>query len=160
MAVFQVDFYSECLQKDAAMNVILPNPGDLGKRKLKVLTLLHGKEARYTKWMNRVPMELYARELRLAVIMPDGEDSFYSDLYYGNQYGRFMTEELLPEARRLFPCLSGERKDNFIAGSSMGGYGAVKTALARPETSSENGRICFSWRGCNPGNRQRFVLES
>lgn len=133
MAVFDVDLYSEALQKDTVIRVILPNPRDLDGRKLRTMTLLHGRQAGYSKWMNRVPMELYVRKYKLAVIMPDAEDSYYTNIYYGNRYWEYISEEMLPCIRKIFPILSEKREDNYAAGSSMGGYGAMKLALSRSE---------------------------
>lgn len=137
MATFQISFYSKVLEKDVGMNVILPNHRDLPKKhKVKMLTVLHGKEARYTKWMNRVPLELYVRDYKMGVIMPDGEDSFYTNMYYGNQYWTYLSEEMLRFVQKTFPIISDTREDNFIMGSSMGGYGALKMAFNRPDLYS------------------------
>ena len=50
----------------------------------------------------------------------------------GLNYGTFLLEELPEIARSFFP-LSPHRKDNFIAGLSMGGYGAFLMALSQSE---------------------------
>ncbi|MBW7462496.1 prolyl oligopeptidase family serine peptidase, partial [Paenibacillus sepulcri] len=42
------------------------------------------------------------------------------------------SEELPALARSFFP-LSDRREDNFVAGLSMGGYGAFKLALSHPD---------------------------
>src|SRR5699024_6992908 len=57
--------------------------------------------------------------------------SFYTDMTYGNHYWTFMTEELPEVVQTYFP-LSARREANFVAGLSMGGYGAFKWALQRP----------------------------
>lgn len=50
----------------------------------------------------------------------------------GNDYWEFVSEELPIVARVLLP-LSDKREDNFVAGLSMGGYGAFKMAFWKPE---------------------------
>ena len=50
----------------------------------------------------------------------------------GKGYWTFISEEVPSIARSLFP-LSAARKDNFVAGLSMGGYGAMKLALTFPD---------------------------
>ena len=50
----------------------------------------------------------------------------------GDRYWTFVSEELPAAARRMLP-LSDRRADNFVAGQSMGGYGAFKLALGRPD---------------------------
>lgn len=64
--------------------------------------------------------------------MPAVHLSFYNDMAHGGKYGQFISEEVPTLVRDLFP-LSAARKDNFVAGLSMGGYGAFKMALAHPE---------------------------
>jgi S-formylglutathione hydrolase FrmB len=64
--------------------------------------------------------------------MPAGYLSFYTDMVYGPKYGQFIGEEVPAVVHDLFP-LSAKREDTFIAGLSMGGYGAFKLALTHPE---------------------------
>ena len=71
----------------------------------------------------------------LAVVMPNGGRSFYTDMKYGYKYWTYITEEL-PEIVASFFPISSLREDNFIAGLSMGGYGAFKAVLSHPEKYS------------------------
>ena len=48
-------------------------------------------------------------------------------------FGTFIGDELVEMTRRLFP-LSRERKDTWIGGLSMGGYGALRNGLKYNET--------------------------
>jgi S-formylglutathione hydrolase FrmB len=50
----------------------------------------------------------------------------------GYRYWTYISEELPAIVRSLFP-ISERREDNFVAGLSMGGYGAFKLALRNPE---------------------------
>ena len=76
--------------------------------------------------------ERYVEGLNLAVIMPAVQNSFYTDMVHGGKFLTFLTEELPAMLHDLFP-LSTERADTFVAGLSMGGYGAFKLALTRPD---------------------------
>jgi putative tributyrin esterase len=78
-------------------------------------------------------IERYAQENNLAVIMPSVDRSWYTNTAYGANYFDFITEELPELCHKAFGGLSEKREDNIIAGLSMGGYGAVKTALTYPE---------------------------
>jgi putative tributyrin esterase len=51
---------------------------------------------------------------------------------YGGKYWQFISEEVPTLVRDLF-SLSAKREDNFVAGLSMGGYGAFKMALTHPD---------------------------
>jgi putative tributyrin esterase len=70
--------------------------------------------------------------LGLSVVMPNVHRSFYTNMRSGYRYWDFVSQELLEKARGFFP-LSSAREDNFVAGLSMGGYGALKLALTLPE---------------------------
>lgn len=131
MALLQVNFKSEMLGIAASMDVILPQrPGFQGR--FQTLYLLHGLSDDHTIWQRRTAIERYVEELDLAVVMPAVNRSYYTDMAQGARYFSFVSEELPALARAFFP-LSDAREDNFVAGLSMGGYGAFKLALSRPE---------------------------
>lgn len=140
MALIHCDFYSEALGVSASMYVILPQTtqSQIGMstkafdRKHPTLYLLHGLSDDHTIWLRRTSIERYVAPLGLAVVMPAVNRSFYTDMAHGYQYWTFVSEELPAIARSLFP-LSDRREDNFVAGLSMGGYGAFKMALRRPD---------------------------
>jgi S-formylglutathione hydrolase FrmB len=77
-------------------------------------------------------IEKYAEGLNLVVVMPSVHLSFYNDMVYGGAYWQFISEEVPALVREMF-SLSADRKDNYVAGLSMGGYGAFKMALTHPE---------------------------
>ena len=64
--------------------------------------------------------------------MPDVRNSFYQDMVYGENYFTYLTKELPEYIQTIFP-VSKKREDTFVAGLSMGGYGAMKLALTYPE---------------------------
>ncbi len=135
MALIHCAFYSEVLQLSTAMYVVVPQPARsaLGsRRQYPVLYLLHGLSDDHTMWQRRTSIERYAEARGLAVVMPEVHRSFYADMASGNRYWTFISEELPALARAFFP-ISAARADNFVAGLSMGGYGAFKLALSHPD---------------------------
>lgn len=140
MAWIQCNFFAESLGLNTSMNVILPQQtrgqigmnGKAAREKHPVLWLLHGASDDDSIWMRRTSIERYVSELGLAVVMPQVHLSFYTDMMHGGKYGTFLMEELPELARSFFP-LSAAREDNYVAGLSMGGYGAFKWALSKPE---------------------------
>lgn len=128
MALIHCDFYSEILGISTSMYVILPQT----TKKHPTLYLLHGLSDDHTIWLRRTSIERYVASLGLAVVMPAANRSFYTDMEHGYRYWTFISEELPMLARSFFP-LSEAREDNFVAGLSMGGYGAFKLALRCPE---------------------------
>jgi len=134
MAILHVDFFSRALNRNARMDVILPDAKSSAVRPWKTLYLLHGMTDDCTAWQRWTSIERYAEEQGIAVIMPDARLSWYTDTAAGERYFSFVSEELIAISRRMFPALSHQREDTFIAGLSMGGYGALKCALKKPET--------------------------
>jgi S-formylglutathione hydrolase FrmB len=65
--------------------------------------------------------------------MPAASLSYYTNMACGRDYFTFVAEELPELCRSFFPRLSADPHDNYIAGLSMGGYGAFKIALTHPE---------------------------
>ncbi len=139
MAFLRVDFYSEALGSGTGMNVLLPEAAQgigfdasAGTGALPVLYLLHGLSDDHTAWMRRTSLERYAASRRLAVVMPCGGRSFYTNEAHGGRYWDFISEELPRAVQSFFP-VSRRREDTFAAGLSMGGYGALKLALRHPD---------------------------
>lgn len=140
MAFIQCDFFSEVLGFSTSVNVILPQQtttqigmkGRSGGGLHPTLWLLHGRSDDHTIWMRRTSIERYVANLGLAVVMPNANLSWYADMVSGPRYFTFIAEELPQLCRNFFP-LSDRREDNFIAGLSMGGYGAFLHALRNPQ---------------------------
>ena len=137
MILNEVYFFSDTLGFHTSMVVLLPKrtlPEMKSKRALRYRTLylLHGHSDDHTAWQRFTSNERYAEGLNLAVVMPAVHLSFYNDMAHGGKYWQFISEEVPTLVREMF-SLSSARKDNFVAGLSMGGYGAFKMALTHPE---------------------------
>src|SRR5215216_1738386 len=137
MILTEVKFYSETLTLQSTMDVLLPQRSlvDAQKKlqkKFRALYLLHGHSDDHTAWQRWTSIERYVEGLNMAVVMPAVHLSFYNDMAYGGKYWQFFSEEVPALVRDMF-SLSAEREDNFVAGLSMGGYGAFKLALTHPE---------------------------
>jgi S-formylglutathione hydrolase FrmB len=140
VAFLDFHFFSETLGLTCAAHVLLPQPvtGQIGmtggteREKYPTLYLLHGLSDDHTIWTRRTSIERYAAAKNLAVVMPAVARSFYQDMASGPKYWTFLSEELPALCQRYFP-LSAAREDNFAAGLSMGGYGALRLGFAKPE---------------------------
>jgi putative tributyrin esterase len=97
-----------------------------------VLYLLHGLTDDQTAWHRYTSIGRYAEAAGLAVVMPAVHHSFYADEVHGHRYFTFVSEEL-PSVVSSFFRVSSSPSDTFVAGLSMGGYGAFKLALTHPE---------------------------
>ena len=127
----EMNFPSKELKRRVSVNVLLPDCEPTGAGH-KVLWLLHGLSDDHTAWMRRTAIERYAKEHRLAVVMPGVERSWYTNTAYHANYFNFVAYELPSLCRRTFKDFSEKREDNIVAGLSMGGYGALKLALTCP----------------------------
>ncbi len=142
MALLRCDFFSDVLEVGTSMTVLLPQateeqigvsgPARTTGGGFPVLYLLHGLSDDSSAWLRFTSIERYAAELGLAVVMPQVGRSFYADEVHGGRYWTFLSEEL-PAVVGSFFNVSDRREDTFVAGLSMGGYGAVKWALHQPE---------------------------
>ena len=132
MALFQAGYKSAVLGKQMSFNAVFPDTVPAGNKKVPVVYLLHGLSDNHSIWLRHSNIERYAAAYGTAVIMPDGDRSFYTDMKHGGAWFKAIAEELPDFVNRTFQ-VSTERKDTFIAGLSMGGYGALKTALRYPE---------------------------
>lgn len=141
MALIQVNFLSKSLMRTVPIQVILPVdkltfPGmpQREEKPFKTLYLLHGIFGNYTDWVSGTNVQRWAEEKDLAVVMPSGDNMFYVDQEAAhNYYGEFIGQELVEITRKMFP-LSDKKEDTFIAGLSMGGYGAIRNGLKYHDT--------------------------
>lgn len=143
MILNRCNFFSKTLKNHVDVNVLLPSMADndclfyslpqiYEKKAVKALYLLHGALDDCSAWLRNTCVERYAQEHRIAVVMPSGQNGFYSNALYGLDYFDFITEELPRLVEYAFP-VSSRREDRYIAGASMGGFGAAKCALRRPD---------------------------
>ena len=141
MALIQVNFISKCLLRTVTFIAILPLdklplPGAEISVKVpfQTLYLLHGGYGNHTDYVSGTRIRRWAEEKNLAVIMPSGDNQFYIDKEDTEEYyGEYVGKELVEFTRKMFP-LSEKKGDTFIAGLSMGGYGALINGLKYADT--------------------------
>lgn len=135
MAIVTAVFRSERLKKTTQVCLAVPDSGPRFAQPLgawRAVTLLHGLSEDAGAWIRHSNAERYALERGLVLVMPCADRSMYCDGVLGQDYFSYVTEELPDYLHRL--CgLSRRREQNAIAGASMGGYGAARAALTRPE---------------------------
>lgn len=142
MALFDIKLFSTSLLTNTDVRVVVPTPDEpfapdetpyyqKGKR-YQVLYLLHGAFGDCTVWTRNTGIERYAQKYKLVVVSASVTNSCYLDMAHGAKYLTYMTKELPLFINAMFP-VSPRREDTFIAGISMGGYGAYRVALETPE---------------------------
>lgn len=128
-------FRSAVLRRHTAITVIIPTPEEESKpigKDMKVLYLLHGLHGDESSWVRNTNVERYAKEKNTVIVMPGVGNSFYQDMVHRDRFFTYMTEELPKFIQGLFP-VSKKREDTYVAGLSMGGYGAFYLGLSRPD---------------------------
>lgn len=136
----RLELFSESLGQSTSVSLLLPQrtSGQIGMvgatapGPTPVLYLLHGASDDDTIWMRRTSIERYAAEYGLAVVMPQAGLSFYCDEVHGSRWYTWISEELPRIIGETFR-VSQEREHTFVAGLSMGGFGAFKLAFNQPE---------------------------
>ncbi len=153
MALCQLELFSWSLKTRTRVNVLVPSPqpslvnlepvtskstaktSEFIERMgtdLPVLYLLHGTFGDEGDWERFSRIEDYARNYKLIVVMPQGENSSYRDMPSGQNYATYITKELPAMIEWMFPA-SKKREKRFICGLSMGGSGAYKLGLGNPD---------------------------
>lgn len=130
MAIMNLTHKSQALGKQTNVIVMLP---DKIEGELKILYLLHGLSDNQEDWLYKTTV--YRDVLNngsFAVVCPDGGKSFYCNMKSNYKYYDYVSKELPDFVEKLIP-FSGKREDRYIAGLSMGGYGALKIAMKNPE---------------------------
>jgi len=143
MAGMHVSFYSDVLKIDCGLEVVYPQNTtrtppqlrDVIKPPYPVLYLLHGIMRDQSGWVRFTALEQYVMDMGLVVVMPTTQRGQYINQANGYRYSDFLTQELPQIVSKMFQ-VSTKREDTFIAGLSMGGYGAFKAALTYPELYS------------------------
>lgn len=131
MALFETRFFSNALGICVSVNVITPERRTPDVE-WSTLYLLHGWSDDHSIWLRRTAIERHVAGKPLCVVMPAVSKSYYTNMKQGYRYWDFVADEL-PVRMQEFFGLSQDRERNFTAGNSMGGYGAFKLALARPD---------------------------
>ena len=167
MALLRIDHVPETVKVNLPLYVILPDPGKMGNipvAKRKVLYLLHGLSDDGSAWQRYTSIETLADAYGLVVVMPSAGRSLYIDQPNGQKYFTYLLEELPQYLADVFG-LKPRRENTFIAGNSMGGYGAVKAALLHPEkytaAASFSGVLSFAIFNLLPADdarKEEFTL--
>ncbi len=126
-------FQSPALGRSMKYRVLVPEGYDAGIERYPVLYLLHGLTGDYMDWTTRTNLAAYTRHMPLIIVMPDGENQWYTNAAVGGaaKFEDYIVIDLPADIVRKYRTINS-RYGRAIAGLSMGGYGALKLALKRP----------------------------
>lgn len=81
MAIVEINFMSESLQRNVSIKCIIPDFSKINPKikKFRSLYLLHGLLGNDYDWITNSNIKMYAEKTDIIVIMPSGENGFYID---------------------------------------------------------------------------------
>jgi enterochelin esterase-like enzyme len=128
---------SATLGRDWAGLIYLPDGYDTANQRYKVVYLLHGANNDPSSWVSQIHLapvlDRLIAEHRIPpclVVMPSGGNSWYLD--GAERMETALVQDLIPWVDTHYRS-DPIRSARFVAGLSMGGYGAVHLALAHPQ---------------------------
>jgi S-formylglutathione hydrolase FrmB len=131
-----LDFNSKIVDNKLKYSVYLPPYYHTSNDSFPVLYLLHGYGGNETSWIDRCNIHriidslILIREIPpMIIVMPDGKNSYYiNDYQHKFPYENIFIGELIPYIDSTYKSLPF-KKFRYIAGLSMGGYGAVVLSI-------------------------------
>ena len=136
MSLVRMNFFAESLNMRVEVMAVLPEyprqreRGENYKekfpanRKFPVLYFMNGFTGDYTDGLTMMPVERFAQDTGIAVVMPSGLNSWYEDIKGNVHMKTFMSAELPAAMEALLP-VSEKAEDRFLGGISMGARGAA-----------------------------------
>jgi len=127
-------FRSQSLQREMAYCLLLPADYETSRRSYPVLYLLHGLWGSENDWLALTNVADQVKALPLIVVMPQADDSWYVNSATRSEakYEDYVFGDLVQEIESRYR-VDKERDGRFVAGLSMGGYGALKEGLKQPQ---------------------------
>lgn len=129
MAYLTLQYHSQALTRAVTVRALLPSDGITGavwEPPYRAVYFLSGYSVDGTDLLTYLSLRKECELKGLAIVIVDGCNAFYVDHPERNEcFQRFVGEELVDVTHRFLP-LSKRREDTFLAGISMGGYGALR----------------------------------
>ena len=148
---------SAALGRTMKYRVLVPEDYERSQRRYPVLYLLHGLGGDYTDWTTRSNVAEYSRTLPLIIVMPDGNNAWYTNSGEG-AYETYLLSDLQADVVKKYRTVNS-RYGRAIAGLSMGGYGALKMALKRPGAFSVAASFSGAFGATRPGELERLISK-
>lgn len=118
---------SKYLELDTDLYIIRPDV--IKEDNVSILYLLHGYWGDYSNWVRYTRIEKYVDGKNMIVVMPSGLNMYYTNTDGWYPYLKYLIEELPAIIKETYR-LNIKRENTFIAGLSMGGYGALRAILS------------------------------
>ena len=142
MASGRMEFHAESIMQHANFAFAIANDAPMDEvrdlrhydRETRNLILLHGLTGTDTDWLYGGLAQDMSIQFNLNVFMPTVGNTFYIDKGYpGANWCEYVGSELIDYISDTFR-IDVNRDNTMIGGLSMGGYGALHTALTYPQS--------------------------
>ncbi|MFP6560028.1 alpha/beta hydrolase [Paraburkholderia sp. B3] len=140
-----VSIPSAAMRQTLAATVVLPDDyaRDGGTQRYPVIYLLHGSGGDHTDWASNSRVAELADRYHVILVMPDGgHESWYIDSPFDprSRYETYVGNEVVAWVDAHLRTIAA-KPARAITGLSMGGFGALRIALDRPDTFGAAGSI-------------------
>jgi putative tributyrin esterase len=127
--------------------VVLPVGYRESARRYPVLYLLHGHDGAHWNWAARTNLLAQTARLPLIIVLPDAGNSWYTNsvAHPDEKFEEYVAREVPASVDQNFRTLT-YREARYVAGLSMGGYGAIKLGLKYPGRFSLAGSFSGAMR--------------
>lgn len=141
MTMISMNYLSKQMMRHVNVQIILPHEEMHPERSTpapwKTLYFLHGYTENSSNLVQIINLQRMSTQYGIAIVVPDGENSFYVNKPERNSnYENMVAEELVSMTRKLLP-LSDKYEDTWIGGISMGGFGALMLGMRHSDTFSK-----------------------
>jgi putative tributyrin esterase len=123
--------FSHSLGRLMPISITVPSSYDT-KKPIPILYLLHGHSIHHGYFLKNTDIEKYVEESSVLCVMPEGGNSWFINSYSvpEDRFEDYLMKDL-PEFIQKKYNVDTDRQ--YIAGFSMGGYGALVLALRNPD---------------------------
>lgn len=134
----KIQFFSPALDRDMQYFIYLPPGYEIDGIRYPVLYMLHGNSGSAEEWVAWGLIDVADRMilrkeiLPLIIVAPQGDSSFWVNLPDGQNYGDYLTQDLLRHINATYRVLPGA-DHRAIGGLSMGASGALTQAFLDPD---------------------------
>ncbi len=167
MAFIYSTLNSTVLNQEVHVDLFIPTDRYTDRTPDGIIYFLHGMGSNESDFREQTARARYSRDNNLAMVFLAAYQSFFTDMKYGLKYFTYITEELPRLIKKIYG-LSFPREKTYIAGLSMGGYGALYVGMSRPDLyggiGGFSGAVDLGWmvravkaQGAGDGEGNAFV---
>ncbi len=130
--------YASTLSLSTSYSIMLPPGYDGSARRYPVLYMLHGVAGDSTEWQSIGLLEAADRLIQdgkiepMLIVLPNGGANYWVNHADGARWGDYLVNDVVASVDREYRTIP-DRADRAIGGLSMGGEGALRTAMLNPD---------------------------